>query len=159
VVGNFFFKKHNLKTLHGRLWLLLVPYAIYSIIITLPPIHPHNSNVGNLKSIITSFPDKTANDAFLSSQPRLPTDTWPGLILYKSVYDMVFYDDSINIILSSQCSRLTMLLPYQPLSYVQWWKIHGLKDLGSLHTRHFCTRYCDKKIILSHGCLKAKVSS
>jgi len=35
----------------------------------------------------------------------------------------------------------------------------GLSLYGLLHTRHFCTQYCDKKIILSHGCLKAKVSS
>jgi len=31
--------------------------------------------------------------------------------------------------------------------------------LGPMHTRYFCTWYCDKKIILSHGCLKSKVSS
>ncbi len=39
-----------------------------------------------------------------------------------------------------------------------------LSHLGLLHTRHFCAQYCDKKycnkkIILSHRCLKAKVSS
>ncbi len=36
---------------------------------------------------------------------------------------------------------------------------HFYSHYGTLHTRHFCSQYCDKKIILSHGCLKAKVSS
>jgi len=32
------------------------------------------------------------------------------------------------------------------------------EDLGLIHTRHFDAQYCNKKIFLSHGCLRAKGS-
>jgi len=35
-------------------------------------------------------------------------------------------------------------------------EIDPLCSLGPRHTRHFCTQYCDKKIILSHRFLLAK---
>jgi len=46
--------------------------------------------------------------------------------------------------------------------YLLFWKkewICKIELKGPRHTRHFGTQYCDKKIFLSHGYLKAKVSS